>query len=204
MPSVVSVGSPSSSTETSVDVPPPSQVSTFAKPARWATIPAPSAPAAGPESTVLIGWFTTSVAESAPPFDRITANGRPSGRNWCSRSAMPATYRATVGLTATSTRVVIARSYSRYSRSTWLDSETTACGCSRPSTSSIACSCCGFAYECRKQTPIMFTSWSRNQRATSTARVWSNGRTWLPRGSSRPPTVSTRSAGTIRSGLTQK
>ena len=69
MPSVVSVGSPSSTTETSVEVPPPSQVSTLSKPARLAIRPAPSAPAAGPDSTVVIGWCTTSSAESTPPLD---------------------------------------------------------------------------------------------------------------------------------------
>ena len=72
MPSVVRVGSPSSTTETSVEVPPPSQVSTRSKPARRAIRAAPSAPAAGPESTVVIGWCTTSSAESTPPLDFIT------------------------------------------------------------------------------------------------------------------------------------
>ena len=41
---------------------------------------------------------------------------------------MLVTYADSRGFTAASTRVVIARSYSRYSRSTWLDSETTASG----------------------------------------------------------------------------
>ncbi len=53
---------------------------------------------------------------------------------------MSATYRATLGFTAASTSVVIARSYSRYSRSTSLLSDTTASGCSRCSTSRIASS----------------------------------------------------------------
>ncbi len=71
-PSVVSVGSPSITTETSVEVPPPSQVRTLSKPATLAISAAPSAPAAGPESTVVIGWCTTSSAESTPPLDFIT------------------------------------------------------------------------------------------------------------------------------------
>ena len=54
-PSVVSDGLASVITETSVDVPPPSQVTTDRKPARAAITAAPSAPAAGPDSTVLIG-----------------------------------------------------------------------------------------------------------------------------------------------------
>ncbi len=43
---------------------------------------------------------------------------------------MLVTYAESRGLTAASTSVVIARSYSRYSRSTSLDSDTTASGCS--------------------------------------------------------------------------
>ena len=71
-PSVVRVGSPSMTTETSVDVPPPSQVSTRSKPATSAISAAPSAPAAGPDSTVVIGWCTTSSADSTPPLLFIT------------------------------------------------------------------------------------------------------------------------------------
>jgi hypothetical protein len=41
---------------------------------------------------------------------------------------MLSTYLLTRGFTAASTSVVIARSYSRYSRSTWLDSDTTGVG----------------------------------------------------------------------------
>jgi hypothetical protein len=72
VPSVVSVGSPSMTTETSVDVPPPSEVSTRSNPATFAISAAPRAPAAGPDSTVVIGWCTTSSAESTPPLDFIT------------------------------------------------------------------------------------------------------------------------------------
>src|SRR3954447_2758346 len=72
VPSVVSAGCPSTTTVTSVDVPPPSNVTTWANPAACATTAAPSAPAAGPDSTVVIGWCTTSSADSTPPFDFIT------------------------------------------------------------------------------------------------------------------------------------
>ncbi len=71
-PSVVSAGRPSTTTVTSVDVPPPSRVTTCGKPAFSATTAAPSAPAAGPDSTVVIGWCTTSSAESTPPLLFIT------------------------------------------------------------------------------------------------------------------------------------
>ena len=71
-PSVVSVGSPSMTTLTSVEVPPPSLVSTRSNPATCAISAAPSAPAAGPESTVVIGWCTTSSADSTPPLDFMT------------------------------------------------------------------------------------------------------------------------------------
>ena len=76
-PSVVIVGSPSRTTETSVEVPPPSQVSTRSKPAVRAIRAAPRAPAAGPDSTVVIGWLTISAADITPPFDFMIANGTP-------------------------------------------------------------------------------------------------------------------------------
>src|SRR5215212_4960726 len=71
-PSVVSVGSPSMTTVTSVDVPPPSQVSTRSNPAVPAISAAPRAPAAGPDRIVVIGWLTTSPALSTPPLLFIT------------------------------------------------------------------------------------------------------------------------------------
>ncbi|MCP9984162.1 hypothetical protein [Actinomadura madurae] len=49
------------------------------------------------------------------------------------------------GFTAASTSVVTDRSYSRYSRSTSHDSDTTASGCSRASTSRMASSWDGSA-----------------------------------------------------------
>ena len=58
---------------------------------------------------------------------------------------MVATYRATRGLTAASTRVVMARSYSRYSRSTSLESETAAPGCSAARISRMRRSWAGLA-----------------------------------------------------------
>src|SRR5918994_5289645 len=58
-PSVVSEGSPSMTTVTSVEVPPPSQVSTRSNPAAPAMSAAPSAPAAGPDSMGGIGWGET-------------------------------------------------------------------------------------------------------------------------------------------------
>src|ERR671917_441893 len=67
-PSVVSAGSPSMTTVTSVEVPPPSQVSTRSKPAVPAISAAPRAPAAGPDSMVVIGWGTTPPAEKTPPL----------------------------------------------------------------------------------------------------------------------------------------
>jgi hypothetical protein len=45
---------------------------------------------------------------------------------------------------------------------------------------------------------------SRKNRAAATASSRENGRTSAPVTSSRPRTVRTRSAGTIRGGLTQK
>src|SRR5258706_4428703 len=54
-PSVVNVGSPPSTTLTSVEVPPPSNVSTRSNPASRVTMDAPNAPAAGPDRTVVTG-----------------------------------------------------------------------------------------------------------------------------------------------------
>src|SRR5919199_253958 len=67
-PSVVSVGSPSRTTDTSVLVPPPSRVRTLPNPAFRASRPAPRAPAAGPLRTVVIGLRATSCAEATPPL----------------------------------------------------------------------------------------------------------------------------------------
>ena len=58
---------------------------------------------------------------------------------------MFATYAESRGFTAASTRVVIARSYSRYSRSTSLLMLTTASGCSSARISRIRSSCRGSA-----------------------------------------------------------
>ena len=94
VPSVVSVGSPSMTTDTSVEVPPPSQVSTRSKPASAAISAAPRAPAAGPDSTVVIGWWTTSSAERTPPLDFMTYHGTPPASvraTACRRSVMLAT-----------------------------------------------------------------------------------------------------------------
>ena len=49
------------------------------------------------------------------------------------------------GFTAASTRVVTERSYSRYSRSTSLEIDTTASGCSRSRTARMASSWASFA-----------------------------------------------------------
>ncbi len=56
---------------------------------------------------------------------------------------MLVTYAESRGLTAASTNVVMARSYSRYSRSTSLLMETTASGCSSVRISRIRSSCAG-------------------------------------------------------------
>ena len=96
-----------------------------------------------------MGRRPTSDADATPPLLFMTANGGGGASSFAvssaKRSAIEATYRATRGFTATSTRVVMVRSYSRYSGSTSLLIDTTASGCSRASTSRIASSCAGFA-----------------------------------------------------------
>src|SRR5262245_8005828 len=116
--SVVREGAPDRMTATSVDVPPPSSVTTSSNPAAWVTAAAPSAPAAGPDSTVVMGFRATWSADVTPPLDFMTKNGTPPAARAASCAASRSTYLATDGLTKASTRVVTERSYSRYSRST--------------------------------------------------------------------------------------
>ena len=116
--SVVSDGAPERMTATSVEVPPPSRVTTSSKPAAWVTAAAPSAPAAGPDSTVVMGLRATWSADVTPPLDFMTKKGTPSPARSASCAARRSTYLATDGFTNASTRVVTERSYSRYSRST--------------------------------------------------------------------------------------
>ena len=116
--SVVSDGAPERMTATSVAVPPPSRVTTSSKPAAWVTAAAPSAPAAGPDSTVVIGLRATWSADVTPPLDFMTKNGTPSPARAASCAASRSTYLTTDGLTNASTSVVTERSYSRYSRRT--------------------------------------------------------------------------------------
>jgi hypothetical protein len=91
VPSVVSEGAPSRMTATSVDVPPPSSVTTWSKPAAAVTAAAPSAPAAGPDSTVVIGRRATCSAEVTPPLDFITKKGTSPPARAASRVASDAT-----------------------------------------------------------------------------------------------------------------
>jgi len=74
-PPLVTCGLPPSIKHRSVDVPPASSVTTSAKPASFAITAPPSAPAAGPESAVVIGFCTTCLALATPPLDCITRNG---------------------------------------------------------------------------------------------------------------------------------
>ncbi len=111
---------------TSVEVPPPSQVSTGRSRRSAAISAAPSAPAAGPGQHGGDRLVHDLVGATAPrrwTSSRRTATrpGRAAVERRRSRLGDVARRSgATVGLTAASTRVVIARSYSRYSRSTSL------------------------------------------------------------------------------------
>jgi hypothetical protein len=74
-PPFVTCGWPRSIRQRSVDVPPASSVITSANPASSAMTALPSAPAAGPESAVVIGFRITCSALATPPLDCITRNG---------------------------------------------------------------------------------------------------------------------------------
>ena len=87
-PPLVTCGLPASIRQRSVEVPPASSVTTSGKPAISATTALPSAPAAGPDSAVVIGFFTTCSALATPPLDCITRNGlslRPAPSSSCTR-----------------------------------------------------------------------------------------------------------------------
>ena len=110
-----------------------------------------------------------------------------------------------LGLTAASTRVVTDRSYSRYSRSTSDEIDTTASGCS--SREHVAHRALVRRVGVRVQEadadradPAVAEELRRARVRTSS----SNGRISDPSTASRPPTVLTRSAGTMRGGFTQK
>ncbi len=69
------------SRQTSVDVPPMSKAIAFSNPARRATSPAPTTPAAGPETRIVAGCAAASSTEATPPDDCMTSgSGRPASR----------------------------------------------------------------------------------------------------------------------------
>jgi hypothetical protein len=71
--------------------PPRPWVTASSNPAACVTAAAPSAPAAGPDRTVVIGVRAIRSAEVTPPFDFITKNGVPAPARSASRSARRAT-----------------------------------------------------------------------------------------------------------------
>ena len=87
-PPLVTCGLPPSIRQRSVEVPPAFSVTRSGKPATSAITAQPSAPAAGPESAVVIGFRTTWSALATPPLDCITRKGlscRPRPNSWCTR-----------------------------------------------------------------------------------------------------------------------
>ncbi len=64
---------PSTIRQTSVDVPPMSNAIAFGNPASDATRAAPTAPAAGPETSTSAGWAAASSTVATPPDERITS-----------------------------------------------------------------------------------------------------------------------------------
>ena len=75
VPPLVTCGLPLSIRQRSVEVPPASSATTLGKPAISATTALASAPAAGPDSAVVIGLCKTCSALATPPLDCITRNG---------------------------------------------------------------------------------------------------------------------------------
>ena len=72
---------PPSIRQTSVDVPPMSNVIAFSTPASCAIRAAPTTPAAGPETSTSAGCLAASASEQTPPEDRMTSGSdRPASR----------------------------------------------------------------------------------------------------------------------------
>jgi len=65
-------GTPSTTRQTSVDVPPISKVIKFLRPERSACLIAPTTPAAGPLNSAAIEFFRIAAAGIRPPFDCMT------------------------------------------------------------------------------------------------------------------------------------
>ena len=74
-PLLVILAMPASIRQMSVEVPPASSVTTSSNPAIFAITTDPRAPAAGPDSAVVIGLRTTCWLLITPPEDCITRKG---------------------------------------------------------------------------------------------------------------------------------
>ena len=121
-----------------------------ANPARRATSPAPTTPAAGPETRIVAGCAAASSTEATPPADCITSgSGSPASR---APAASARRYRPATGARYASAAVVDARSYSRNSGATSCDATTWTPGCRRRSSAATASSCPGSRNEKSRQT----------------------------------------------------
>ena len=152
---------------TSVDVPPMSNVISRSYPAISPTARAPTTPAAGPDRIVRTASCRAVVAAIVPPFDCMMLRRVPA-----SSASSVVRYLAISGVTYALTTVVLQRSNSRYSRSTWCETETVKPAAA--STSAARCSCDGFRYECRKQTATASTPAARKSamaRSTASASI---------------------------------
>src|SRR5688572_19927736 len=172
-------------------LPPPAS----SPPVRSATRAAPTAPPAGPDSTVHDPCLAAVAALAVPPLDSITSgSGSPTAE---ARSVSRERYPRRSGDTAASTIVVTQRSYSRNTPAVSCEVDTCT-SAPRPSSTSSAtrCSCPGCLNPHRRQTAAASQSTPRKAALSVSS---SSGRS-TPSGPVRSGTATRNEAGTSGGG----
>ncbi len=159
---------------------------------------AAAAPPAGPESTVRTAWSAAVAASTSPPLDCITwGAGRPAAPV---RARSPRRYAPSSGVSAASSSVVAARSYSRNVPTTSCERAT---GTSSPSSARSASprssSCAASRQACSRQTATASGPQAATSRASAAAAAGSSARS-VPVGPIRSGAANRRSAGVIGAG----
>ena len=194
-----SCGSPPTTRAMSAVVPPMSNVSRSRAPAAAPSRAAPITPAAGPEATSPTGSSAAIAAVVTPPFDCIRCSGvaTPSPSR---RRASRRTYAPAGGSSAALSAVVLARTYSRTSGATALDSVTGTPGSASRSRSATRRSCAGSRNEKSSATATASTPSAASAAAAARTSSSSSGASSRPSGPIRPPTPWQRSRGITGGG----
>jgi hypothetical protein len=191
-------GWPSTTTETSNDVPPMSQVMRWSMPVAAPTSTDAATPAAGPESARPSGWRRASATVIDPPAELTSSSGTGSPRraSSASRSSMPPSAPDTYAFNT----VWVVRSYSRIVG--WRSDPATTARSGATSRTAItdAASCAGFTNDHRYEIAMASTEWSSSMRVTAAVTVvGSSGTTTLPSRSMRS-SIPTMACGTTIGG----